>query len=44
MGVPIPVFVHKATSEPLRDQAVVDRIVEAFKAVVMSGLADPLRF
>ena len=30
-GVPIPVFVHKATSEPLRDQAVVDRIVAAFK-------------
>ena len=30
-GVPIPVFVHKATSEPLRDQAVIDRIVAAFK-------------
>ena len=29
-GVPIPVFVHKATGEPLRDQAVVDRIVDAF--------------
>ena len=30
-GVPIPVFVHKATSQPLRDQAVIDRIVDAFK-------------
>jgi isoleucyl-tRNA synthetase len=31
-GVPITVFVDKRTGEPLRDQAVVDRIVEAFKA------------
>ena len=31
-GVPIPVFVHKASGEPLRDQDVVDRIVEAFDA------------
>ena len=31
-GVPIPVFVHKASGEPLRDQEVVDRIVEAFDA------------
>ncbi len=30
-GVPIPVFVHKETGEPLRDQAVVDRITEAFR-------------
>jgi isoleucyl-tRNA synthetase len=29
-GVPIAVFVEKATGTPLRDQAVVDRIVEAF--------------
>ena len=29
-GVPIPIFVHRQTGEPLRDQAVVDRIVEAF--------------
>ena len=29
-GVPIPVFVHKKTGQPLRDQAVVDRIVAAF--------------
>ncbi len=31
-GVPIPVFVEKATGIPLRDQAVMDRIVEAFTA------------
>ena len=30
-GVPIPVFVHKASGEPLRDQAVIDRVVEAFE-------------
>jgi isoleucyl-tRNA synthetase len=30
-GVPIPVFVHKETGEPLRDAAVVDRIVAAFE-------------
>ncbi|MFO1026162.1 MAG: isoleucine--tRNA ligase [Acetobacteraceae bacterium] len=29
-GVPITVFVEKRTGEPLRDPAVVDRIVEAF--------------
>ncbi len=29
-GVPIPVFVERATGEPLRDQAVIDRIVAAF--------------
>jgi isoleucyl-tRNA synthetase len=28
--VPIPVFYNKKTGEPLRDQAVVDRIVAAF--------------
>ncbi|MGE5504932.1 MAG: isoleucine--tRNA ligase [Actinomycetota bacterium] len=31
-GVPIAVFVDKKTGQPLRDQAVVDRIVEAFRA------------
>jgi isoleucyl-tRNA synthetase len=31
-GVPIPVFVDKRTGGPLRDQAVIDRIVEAFTA------------
>jgi len=30
-GVPITVFVDKKTGEPLRDQAVVDRIVAAFE-------------
>ncbi len=30
-GVPIPVFVHKETGEPLRDQAVIDRIAAAFE-------------
>ena len=30
-GVPIPVFYHKASGEPLRDQAVVDRIVAVFE-------------
>ncbi len=30
-GVPIPVFVHKETGEPLRDQAVIDRVVAAFR-------------
>ncbi len=29
-GVPIAIFVHRETGEPLRDQAVVDRIVKAF--------------
>jgi isoleucyl-tRNA synthetase len=29
-GVPIPVFVHRATGEPLRDPEVVARVVEAF--------------
>ncbi len=31
-GVPIPVFVHKQSGEVLRDQAVFDRIAEAFEA------------
>ncbi|MGG5809857.1 isoleucine--tRNA ligase [Falsiroseomonas sp. CW058] len=31
-GVPIPVFVSKQSGEPLRDQAIVDRVVEAFRA------------
>ncbi|MEC9185617.1 MAG: class I tRNA ligase family protein, partial [Pseudomonadota bacterium] len=30
-GVPITVFVHRETGEPLRDQRVVDRIVDAFR-------------
>ena len=31
-GVPIAVFVNKATGEPLRDPEVMERVVEAFKA------------
>jgi isoleucyl-tRNA synthetase len=31
-GVPMPIFVHKASGEPLRDQAVLDRIADAFEA------------
>ena len=31
-GVPIPVFVDKRTGEPLRDPAVIARVVEAFAA------------
>jgi isoleucyl-tRNA synthetase len=31
-GVPITVFVNKKTGEPLRDQAVLDRITDAFEA------------
>ncbi|MEJ1979122.1 MAG: isoleucine--tRNA ligase [Acetobacteraceae bacterium] len=31
-GVPIPVFVHRASGEALRDPAVVARVVEAFAA------------
>ena len=33
-GVPIPVFVEKASGQPLRDQAVVDRVVAAFTTEV----------
>jgi isoleucyl-tRNA synthetase len=31
-GVPIAVFVERATGQPLRDPAVLDRIIEAFRA------------
>ncbi|MBR0652476.1 isoleucine--tRNA ligase [Roseomonas terrae] len=30
-GVPIPVFVSKQSGEPLRDLAIIERVVEAFK-------------
>ena len=30
-GVPIPIFVNKLTGEPLRDQAVIDRVAVAFE-------------
>ena len=31
-GVPLPIFVHKESGEPLRDQRVVDRVAEAFES------------
>jgi isoleucyl-tRNA synthetase len=45
-GVPIPVFVNKETGEPLRDQAVVDRVVAAFKEEGADAWfdSDPSRF
>jgi isoleucyl-tRNA synthetase len=45
-GVPIPVFVNKETGEPLRDQAVVDRIVAAFREEGADAWfdSDPSRF
>ncbi|HAT34628.1 MAG TPA: isoleucine--tRNA ligase, partial [Rhodospirillaceae bacterium] len=45
-GVPIPVFVDKASGEPLRDQAVVDRIVAAFEEDGADAwyASDPSRF
>ncbi|MEQ8653686.1 MAG: isoleucine--tRNA ligase [Kiloniellales bacterium] len=30
-GVPLPIFVHKETGEPLRDQKVIDRVAAAFE-------------
>ncbi|MDX1710924.1 MAG: isoleucine--tRNA ligase, partial [Rhodovibrionaceae bacterium] len=30
-GVPLPLFVHKRSGEPLQDQAVIDRVAEAFE-------------
>ena len=45
-GVPIPVFVNKATGEPLRDEAVVERIVKLFadEGCDIWFTADPQRF
>jgi len=45
-GVPITVFVNKKTGEPLRDQAVQDRIVEAVEAEGADAWfsSDPSRF
>jgi len=31
-GVPLPIFVHKESGQPLRDQAVIDRIADAFES------------
>ncbi len=45
-GVPITVFVHKETGEPLRDQSVLDRVVEAVEAEGADAwfASDPSRF
>ena len=45
-GVPIPVFTDRRTGEPLRDQAVLDRITEAFTAEGADAWysSDPARF
>ncbi len=45
-GVPIAVFTHKETGEPLRDPAVMERIVEAFEAEGADAwyTSDPSRF
>ena len=45
-GVPITVFVNKETGEPLRDQTVLDRIVEAVEAEGADAWfsSDPSRF
>ena len=45
-GVPITVFVNKETGEPLRDQAVLDRIVDAVEAEGADAWfsSDPSRF
>ena len=45
-GVPITVFVDKASGEPLRDQKVIDRIVEAVAAEGADAwfTSDPARF
>ncbi len=45
-GVPIPVFVDKRTGEPLRDQAVIDRIADIFEAEGSDAWfsSDPARF
>ena len=45
-GVPITVFVDKNTGEPLRDQAVLDRIITAFKEEGADAwfASDPSRF
>ncbi len=45
-GVPIPVFVDRATGEPVRDPAVVARVVEAFRQDGADAWynSDPARF
>ncbi len=45
-GVPLPLFVHKQSGEPLRDQAVIDRVAAAFEAEGADAwfASDPQRF
>jgi isoleucyl-tRNA synthetase len=45
-GVPLPLFVHKESGEPLRDQAVVDRVAAAFEQEGGDAwfTSDPQRF
>lgn len=45
-GVPIPVFTSKETGEPLRDQAVIDRVADAFEKEGADAWfsSDPSRF
>ena len=45
-GVPLPVFVHRTTGEPLRDRAVLDRIAAIFEAEGGDAWyeSDPQRF
>ncbi len=45
-GVPITVFVHKETGEPLRDQAVIDRVADTMELEGADAwfASDPARF
>ena len=45
-GVPLPIFVHKKSGEPLRDQAVIDRVAAAFETEGGDAWfeSDPQRF
>ena len=45
-GVPLPLFVHKESGEPLRDQGVIDRVAAAFEAEGADAwlTSDPQRF
>ncbi len=45
-GTPLPLFVNKKTGEPLRDQAVIDRVAAAFEAEGGDAwfASDPQRF
>ena len=45
-GVPLPIFLDKRTGEPLRDEAVIDRIVDIFEREGSDAwyASDPARF